>query len=424
MSKKDDLALVPKYRFPEFKDGGEWEEKKIGTFGEIINGLSGKKSTDFGSGEPYIQYKQVFDKSYINFSECGKVSIKNNEKQNAVQKGDILFTTSSETSDEVGFASVVINKPHQKTYLNSFCFILRPFDLEKTISSFSRFLFQSSIYRKSVSAIAQGSTRYNLSKVAFLKLKIPIPLKPEEQQKIADCLSSIDDLISAEEKKLSLLNDYKKGWMQKLFPAEGKNVPEWRFPEFQDSGEWAKATIGEIADYENGKAHENDIMDNGKYIVVNSKFISTEGEIIKYTNVANLLAYKGDVLMVLSDVPNGRALSKCYLVEKDNVYTVNQRVCRITPRKVNSILLFYTINRNKYFLSFDDGVKQTNLRKNDVLSCSIFIPKEPKEQAKIANFLSGIDDLISKQTGKIEALKHHKKALMQGLFPTVEEILK
>ena len=257
----------------------------------------------------------------------------------------------------------------------------------------------------------------------FSSILLPKP-DEEEQQKIADCLSSIDDLISAEEKKLSLLNDYKKGWMQKLFPTEGKIVPEWRFPEFRDSGEWENTTIGKIADYENGKAHENNIIDNGKYIVVNSKFISTEGEIIKYTNEANLLAYKGDILMVLSDVPNGRALSKCYLVDKDNLYTVNQRVCRITSQKVNSILLFYTINRNKYFLAFDDGVKQTNLRKDDVLHCSIVIPKDANEQEKIADFLSGIDDLIGRQTDKIEALKQHKKALMQGLFPVVKEVWK
>ena len=237
-----------------------------------------------------------------------------------------------------------------------------------------------------------------------------------------NCLSSIDDLISAEEKKLLLLNDYKKGWMQKIFPTEGKTIPELRFLEFRESGDWENTTIEKIADYENGKAHENNIIDNGKYIVVNSKFISTEGEIIKYTDEANLLAYKGDILMVLSDVPNGRALSKCYLVEKDNVYTVNQRVCRMIPKKINSTLLFYTINRNKYFLSFDDGVKQTNLKKNDVLSCLIVTPKESNEQEKIADFLSGIDKLISSQKEKIGKLKQHKKTLMQGLFPAAEEV--
>lgn len=87
-------------------------------------------------------------------------------------------------------------------------------------------------------------------------------------------------------------------------------------------------------------------------------------------------------------------------------------------------MLFYTINRNKYFLAFDDGVKQTNLRKDDVLHCSIVIPKDANEQEKIADFLSGIDDLIGRQTDKIEALKQHKKALMQGLFPVVKEVWK
>lgn len=295
------------------------------------------------------------------------------------------------------------------------------------VSGFYKGYFENNFHGiqlvKYITSGARMDGLLNINPSDFFNIILPTPIKKKEQQKIADCLSSIDDLISAEEKKLSLLNDYKKGWMQKLFPAEGKTIPEWRFPEFRDSGDWENTTIEKIADYENGKAHENNIIDNGKYIVVNSKFISTEGEIIKYTNEANLLAYKGDILMVLSDVPNGRALSKCYLVEKDNVYTVNQRVCRIIPEKVNSTLLFYTINRNKYFLSFDDGVKQTNLKKNDVLSCSIVIPKEPDEQEKIADFLSGIDELISSQKEKIEKLKQHKIALMQGLFPAVEEVL-
>ena len=198
-------------------------------------------------------------------------------------------------------------------------------------------------------------------------------------------------------------------------------VPKYRFPEFRGNGVWEENFIDEIADYENGKAHENDILESGKYTVVNSKFISTEGQVRKHTNIPNLLAKKGDILMVLSDVPNGKALAKCYLVAEDNTYTVNQRICRITPRKVNSILLFYIINRNKYFLFFNDGVKQTNLKKNDVLSCSIFIPKEPKEQQKIANCLSSIDELISAEEKKLSLLNDYKKGWMQKLFPAEGE---
>lgn len=203
---------------------------------------------------------------------------------------------------------------------------------------------------------------------------------------------------------------------------ENKNklVPKLRFPEFKN--EWEEKAVYKVAEYENGKAHEQDIEDNGSFLVVNSKFISSDGEVRKFTNKAYCLANKGDILMVLSDVPNGKAIAKCFLVDKDNFYTVNQRVCRITPINANSSILYYLLNKNPYFLSFDDGVKQTNLRNEDVSNCPIVLPQNPNEQQKIADCLSSLDDLITAQNQKIEALKEHKKGLMQGLFPKLSEL--
>lgn len=392
---KNIKGAIPKWRFLEFRDSGEWEEKEL------------NESLDYLQPTQYLVQSENYSNNYETpVLTAGKSFVLGytNEKNGIFNNKlpVIIFDDFTTDSKFVDFPFKVKSSAI-KILLAKYNFNIKfIFEIMQMVS------YEVSVHKRHWISI-------------FSKLKVLIPKLPE-QQKIADCLSSIDDLISVEEKKLSLLNDYKKGWMQKLFSIEGRNVPEWRFPEFRASGEWENTTIGKIADYENGKAHENNIINNGKYIVVNSKFISTEGEIIKYTNEANLLAYKGDILMVLSDVPNGRALSKCYLVDKDNLYTVNQRVCRITPKKINSILFFYTINRNKYFLAFDDGVKQTNLRKNDVLHCSVVIPKDSNEQNKIADFLSGIDELLCRQIDKIEALKKHKKALMQGLFPVAEEV--
>jgi type I restriction enzyme S subunit len=194
-----------------------------------------------------------------------------------------------------------------------------------------------------------------------------------------------------------------------------------RFKEFEDGGEWEETTLTQVADYKNGKAHEQDIDDSGDFIVVNSKFISSDGEVKKSTNIAFCPAQKGDILMVLSDIPNGKAIAKCFLVEEEDRYTVNQRVCKITPRNLNSKILYYLLNRNPYFLAFDDGVKQTNLRKEDVLNCPLMMPEDHREQKKIAETLSSIDDLINAQSQKIEALKLHKKGLLQGLFPDINE---
>lgn len=124
--------------------------------------------------------------------------------------------------------------------------------------------------------------------------------------------------------------------------------------------------------------------------------------------------------MVLSDVPNGKAIAKCFYVDEENSYSVNQRICRITATNCDSRFLFYIMDRNAYFLSFDDGVKQTNLRKSDVLEFPFRIPTDPVEQTKIASCISAIDEFIKAQTVRIEELNQHKRGLMQGLFPKIE----
>jgi type I restriction enzyme S subunit len=266
-----------------------------------------------------------------------------------------------------------------------------------------------------------GTGSKRLNEKSFLELAIAAPEYPE-QQKIAECLSSVDELIAAQARKLDALKNHKKGLMEQLFPREGETQPRFRFPEFQNAGEWEVQRLDELAHYENGKAHENDISENGRYIVVNSKFISTEGAVRKFSNEGFCVADKGDVLMVLSDVPNGRAIAKCYFVESDDLYTVNQRICRIRPTKVNGRFLFYLLDRNSYFLNFDDGIKQTNLRKEDVVGFPLCVPAQPDEQQRIASCLSSLDALITSETQKLEALKTHKKGLMQQLFPSPEEV--
>ena len=198
-------------------------------------------------------------------------------------------------------------------------------------------------------------------------------------------------------------------------------VPKLRFQEFK--GKWEEKKLGDITKYENGKAHENDISEEGKYIVVNSKFISTEGLIKKYSDKAHCLAKKNGILMVLNDVPNGKAISKCFIVKENNCYTVNQRICVLSPKEgIIANYLFYILDRNPYFLAFDDGVKQTNLKKEEVLNFNLSIPADQKEQQKIADCLSSLDELIEARREKIASLKEYKKGLLQQLFP--EEVSK
>ena len=197
------------------------------------------------------------------------------------------------------------------------------------------------------------------------------------------------------------------------------NVPNLRFPEFQ--GEWEEYTLQDVVTFSNGKAHENCVNDDGDYILVNSKFVSTNGQVQKRVTSQLSPLHKSQFVMVMSDLPNGKALAKCFYVEEDNKYTLNQRVCSFTSNDGNvSRFLMYQINRNKYYLRFDDGINQTNLKKSEVLSCPVFIPIV-REQEKIATLLCKIDERIATQNKIIEDLKKLKSAIIEKHYCKVEK---
>jgi type I restriction enzyme S subunit len=173
---------------------------------------------------------------------------------------------------------------------------------------------------------------------------------------------------------------------------------------------WAEKTLGEVCEYANGKAHEQCIDKDGRFFVINSKFISTDGEVFKKSHEALLLLQPGDIAMVLSDVPNGKALAKCFLVEEADTYTLNQRICLIRSTKFHTKFLFYQINRNKHFLSFNNGENQTNLRLNQVLSCPLFLPPLVEQKA-IADKL----DAMSEETQRLASIYERKLAALEAL---------
>ena len=199
-----------------------------------------------------------------------------------------------------------------------------------------------------------------------------------------------------------------------MFPRNGKTVPEVRFAEF--TGDWERRKLGEVVKYRNGKAHENDISEKGKYIVVNSKFVSTNGEVRKFSNKQKEPLFKNEIAFVLSDVPNGRAIARTFLVDKDDKYTLNQRIAGITPTEnICPYYLYVLMNRNKYFLQFDDGVKQTNLSVTDVMEFEGYYPSS-EEQHKIGAYFENLDHLIAIHQQKVEKLQNMKKSCLKKMF--------
>ena len=197
---------------------GEWEYTIFGNLGDTYTGLTGKTKEDFGAGKPYIPYINIFKNSRIDIQNLEYVQVNDDERQSVVKYGDIFFTTSSETPEEVGMSSVLLEEVSE-VFLNSFCFGFRLNNFETLIPKYARYLFRSEHVRRQISTLGQGATRYNLSKRQLIKLELKLPCV-EEQQKIAAVFSAADAEISTLEKKLACLRDEKKALMQQLLTGK------------------------------------------------------------------------------------------------------------------------------------------------------------------------------------------------------------
>jgi type I restriction enzyme S subunit len=180
--------------------------------------------------------------------------------------------------------------------------------------------------------------------------------------------------------------------------------------------DWNIVTGGDMFQFVNGQPHENLVTEHGKYVVVNSRFIATAGVSRKYARECLAPCHEGDILMVMSDIPNGRALAKCYLVDRDDTYAVNQRICRLKPRGIYPPYAFLVLDRNAYYLGFNDGVNQTNLRRSDVMGCPIAIPPTLNEQTAIAEVIGDTDAWLGAQDRLITKKRALKAALMAELL--------
>ena len=206
--KSSDLGVIPQ----------DWREEVLGDLGKTYGGLTGKSKSDFGSGDPFITYLQVFNDQASEVSLMSSVLVADDENQKQVQFGDIIFSGSSETADEVGMTSVFLNK-QMSPYLNSFCFGLRLNDFETLQPQFASYLFRGPSFREAIRPLAQGSTRFNLSKTNLMKLRVSLP-PLDEQERIAEILGSVDNQIITQRKTLCEFELLKKSLMQYLLTGK------------------------------------------------------------------------------------------------------------------------------------------------------------------------------------------------------------
>lgn len=384
--KQTEVGLIPE----------DWEVKKLGELGKIINGLTYSPENIKENGTLVLRSSNVQNDKIV---YDDNVFVEENISFNPTKKDDVLICVRNGSKGLIG-KTALIDEQASNVAFGAFMAIYR-----SNSNNYIYNYFKSNYFFKEVHKNL-GATINSINNNDLKKFKIPLPPLPE-QKKIADCLSTWDVAIEKQSALINALTERKKALMQQLLT--GKK----RLPGFE--GKWNLNSINDLFIFKNGKAHENDIDENGKYILVNSKFISTDGEILKKTN-SNLAPLEvNDLVFVMSDVPNGKALAKFFLIKEDNLYTLNQRIGLLKIKKGNPIFMYYLLNRNAYFLMFDNGVGQTNLRKDDILDCPLNIPSL-SEQTAIAEILATADRELQLQKDKLAQLQTQKKGLMQVLL--------
>ncbi|AJE98286.1 restriction endonuclease subunit S [Pandoraea apista] len=386
----EEKALVPRLRFPEFQDEEGWEIRPFHQLFTIGNGrdykhLEGGDVPVYGSGGYMLS---VSDHLHDGESVCiGRKGTINNP----------IFLSGKFWTVDTLF------------YTHSF---------RNCLPRFIYLLFQGIDWLKHNEAGGVPS----LSKANIGQIKAAVP-KPSEQEKIADCLFSLDDLITEEGQKLDTLKIHKKGLMQQLFPREGETVPRLRFPEFRKAGAWAKVTAGELF------SNRTERGDSGLPIY---SVTTTEGLVPRASldrrieDVAESGAHKtvrkGDIAYnmmrmwqgALGIAPEDCMVSPAYIV--------------LEPQAgVNPVFFYFMLKLPQtlhVLTAHSRGLTEDRLRLyyDDFAKIPLRCPS-PSEQERIADSLTSVDSLITAQLSKIDALKIHKKSLMQQLFPVMAEVL-
>lgn len=402
-------GLIPELRFPKFEKHGEWEIETLGNLTKVIS----KRNKENKSLPVYsINNKEGFLPQGEQFE--GISSAKRNydiSLYKIIERNTFAYNPARINIGSIGYSGDLHNVIISSLYV---CFKTK----QEIDDEFLLHFFDTSHFYNEVENNVEGGIRSYLFYQNFSNITIPVPSNLEEQQKIASCLTSLDELIAAHSDKLDALKDHKKGLLQKLFPQEGESVPKVRFAEFEGDGEWEEKRLGD----EEVSGFVNDKIDSEKLTLKN--YISTDNMLPDYSGVTEASKLpttnrvtgflKGDIL-----ISNIRPyLKKVWKSDRAGGASNDVLIFRAGSSVIGDFL--ECILKNDAFINYvmqsAKGVKMPRGDKDSMLKYPTRIPKK-KEQQKIASCLWAVDELITAQQEKIVQLQQHKKGLMQGLFP-------
>ncbi len=428
---REHSKLVPELRFSEFENDGEWVKSILGTIAKFSKGkgVSKKDIVRDGKlfciryGELYTDYNEVIDEviSKTNLPKDELVLSMGNE---------VIVPSSGETQIDIARASCVLRKG---IALGGDLNIIR----SKINGVFLSYYLNGS-KKSAIAQMAQGVSVMHLYNSQLENLEIEIP-KPEEQQKIANTLTTLDDLIGAENEKLDALKAHKKGLLQQLFPAKGETVPRLRFDEFE--GDWEEHSIQNLIDDNWIISHldgnhgalypkSEEFSDNGVPYISANDFVNG---LVDFSRCKRLpvkraklfkkgVAKDGDILFAHNATVGPVAMLKTHL--EFVILSTTATYFRCDNNNLLNSFLKFSLSSSYFVKQYIRVMSQSTRNQVPITTQRKFylvLPKKPKEQEKIANCLSSIDDTIAAQSEKIESLKAHKKGLMQQLFPNPNE---
>lgn len=402
----NDNKIIPQYRFPEFKDDGSWDNLKVE---EIITNESSSLS---------INKLEILDSGYKLFGADGLVGYIDSYKQEEDYIGIVKDGSGAgRLSYYPSYSSVVGTLTYLKIK-----------DKKLNDLKFQYYNLHNIDFKNHIKGGGIPHIYYSDYKNDF----IGNPPSITEQQKIAACLSSLDDVIAGHAEKLTALEEHKKGLMQNLFPQEGETQPKYRFPEFENDGDWLENVLDDVFNFVRGPfggALKKDIFVKEGYAVYEQShaiysdfsefryYINSD----KYKELIRFSVKPNDLIMSCSGTMGKFAL----VPENCSEGVINQALLKLSAKKGYSILyLKYLMEtdlyQNKLLSQSAGGAIKNVVGVSEIKLIKIYLPKTLVEQQKIASVLSSVDELIVAQREKIEALKEHKKGLMQGLFPKIE----
>ncbi len=407
---------TPQMRFKEFKNTGEWQEKylwQVTIWDKKFKGVDPKKQEN-----TIKYYYYLADELKKLIREKGTVKILTTNKTN-------FFTNEEEVKYTLTEGEIICipwgGNPIIQYYKGKFITSDNRIATSKDINILNnKFLYYTLINQlKLISSFYRGIgiKHPNMSQVIDMNILLPsIP----EQQKIAEVLSTADELIDAERRKLEALKKYKKGLMQKLFPRDGEKVPEMRFPEFQTAGEWKTVRLGDIL----MSGSKNKVNDTSKYKKITIK-LHNKG--IEFSNIERKMAdkrpfyirKKDEIIIGKQNYFNGSIA--IVSEEFDNTICSNAIMSFTVDKNFNNKFIYLSLSRESYlkkYSHFAAGTGQKELSEKDFLNFVLLVPSL-EEQQKISEVLSTANELIDLEKRKLEALKKYKKGLMQKLFPNI-----